>query len=111
MTREEAIQVLKTIENFYPKYKLTNEKASLLIPFLLPMDYQGVLYKLSQFVAAHAFAPTLAEIAVYPKVPNTYLDNLKKWEEEASQVPLETKRKFNQQLERLLKEKAYHEHS
>ena len=106
MTREEAINVLETIRDIYPKYEVSRKKAQLLIPQLLQMDHALVLEKLSAYVATRPFAPTLAEIAAYPVESNDHLEKIKLWRTEAARVPAEVKQNFHQQMVKLLKEKT-----
>jgi hypothetical protein len=109
MTREEAIDVLETIRAVYPKFDISKKKATLLIPQLEKMDYAGVINKLSAFIAAYPYAPTIAEIAVYPKEQNAYLKEMEVWEKEAAAVPEKTKERFRKAMLELLAEKSYHD--
>ncbi|WP_404452563.1 hypothetical protein LG329_00275 [Virgibacillus necropolis] len=106
MNKQEAINVLETIRDIYPKFEVTKRKASLLIPQLKQMDYPLVMKKLSAFVATHPYAPTLAEIAVYPEEDNVHLANIHKWRAEADKVPIELKHAFHERMVKLLKEKT-----
>src|SRR5699024_12388827 len=83
MNQEEAIHVLETIKDIYPTYAISKIKAKMLIPELLPMDYSLVMEKLAKHVKDHPYAPTISEIAAYPKQQNEQLDSLKKWREQA----------------------------
>lgn len=107
MNRQQAIQVLELIRDLYPRYNISKEKAKMLIPSLLPMDYERVRENLAAYVATHPYAPTIAEIAAYPVVQNEQLDQLDVWREEAADVPLEMKQKFQQKMIRLLGDKVY----
>jgi len=106
MNRNEAIDVLETIRDIYPKFNVTERKAKILLPQLTPMDYGLVMEKLSAYVAANPFPPTIAEIAAYPPEENEYLDRISKWREEAAQVPDGVKQSFHEQMVKLLKEKT-----
>ncbi|ASK64205.1 hypothetical protein CFK37_19665 [Virgibacillus phasianinus] len=108
MNQQEAIHVLETIGDIYPKFEVSKQKAHLLIQQLIQMDYDLVMEKLSAYVGAHAFAPTLAEIAAYPPVCNDHLENITRWRAEAATVPTEVKRAFHQKLTKLLKDKTNH---
>lgn len=70
MNRNEAIDVLETIRDIYPKFEVSERKANILIPKLQPMDYGLVMEKLSAHVAAHPYPPTIAEIAAFPPEAN-----------------------------------------
>ncbi|WP_226036775.1 hypothetical protein [Aquibacillus saliphilus] len=99
MNHHQALDILDTIAELYPKYLLTKRKVEILLPQLKRMDYDQVLEKLSVYAAEYPYPPTLAEIAAYPPAPNTYLKQMQQWEKEAAKVPQETKRQFKQQLE------------
>lgn len=109
MNKQEAIHVLETIKNVYPKYDITKEKAKMLIPQLLAMDYSSVLERLAKHVATHPYPPTISEIAVYETKRNKQLETLKKWREEAAHVPVELKETFHKQMLHVIREKSYHE--
>ncbi|MDC3418067.1 hypothetical protein [Aquibacillus salsiterrae] len=106
MTRDEAFDILETIAELYPKYELTKRKAILLLPQIIKMDYDRVLEKLSAFALVHPYAPSLAEIAAYPRETNPHLEQMRIWQQEAAQVPEETKRLFKAQFEKVIKELA-----
>lgn len=106
MNRDQALDVLDTIDDLYEKYDLTQRKVKILLPQLMKMDYDRVLQRLSSFVAEYSYAPTLAEIAAYPPVPNTFVEQVQQWKLEADQVPEETKRQFKEQIEQLFKERG-----
>ncbi|WP_068672170.1 hypothetical protein [Oceanobacillus sp. Castelsardo] len=109
MKREEAIDVLEHLAAMYPKVEMSRKKAKVLLPSLMEMDYDGVMMKLSHFATRYPYPPTIAEIAVYPKLPNEHLVNVKKWQEEAGEVSEQTKRRFQRQLEKLVLQKVNHE--
>lgn len=102
MNREQAIDVLETIQAFYPKVNMDKRKARILIPELEKMDYDGVMKNLSAHVAAHPYAPTLSEIATYPIEQNDYIAESIGWEEEAKKVPEEVKREFFEAFRKLV---------
>ena len=107
MNQEEAIHVLETIKDIYPTYAISKIKAKMLIPELLPMDYSLVMEKLAKHVKDHPYAPTISEIAAYPKKQNEQLDSLKKWREQAKKVPPEFRKTFHHQMLQLIREKGY----
>lgn len=106
MNRQEAIEILETIQEVYPKFVLSKRKANMLLPVLQEMDYQQVTEKLSHHVATHPYAPTMEEIAAYPAVENNYLQLVRAWREEAASVPADVKMSFYQRMNTLLAEKA-----
>jgi len=106
MTNEEAVDVLETIAEIYPKFEMTRKKAKLMLPPLKEMDYEGVMEKLSDFVAKYPYAPTIAEIAAYPSKQNEHVERLKKWRAEASQVPPHIKDRFRNAMQQLIMEKS-----
>lgn len=110
MERSEAIQVLETIRDIYPKYEVSKKKAQMLIPQLKPMDHKQVMEKLSAHVATCPYPPTITEIAAYPVESNDHLEKLKEWRVEASKVPNEIKQVFHQQMIKLIKGKANDSH-
>src|SRR5699024_11187558 len=83
------------------------EKAKMLIPTLLPMDYERVRKNLSVYVATHPYAPTIAEIAAHPVEPYGTDDLLDVWRKEAADVPFEITQKFQQKMVRLLEAKGH----
>lgn len=106
MDKSEAIQVLETIRDIYPKYDVSKKKAQMLIPQLKPMDHKRVMEKLSSHLATCPYPPTIAEIAAYPVKNNDHLELIKRWRVEASKVPNEIKQVFHQQMVKLVKDKA-----
>jgi len=105
LNHNEAVEVLQTISELFPdRFELTKKKANILIPQLKKMDYQGVMDNLSSYVVEKPFPPTIAEIASYPAEKNDHLEKVEKWKQEAQQVSPETKRKFEQQFQKLAKE-------
>ncbi|WP_138416622.1 hypothetical protein [Aquibacillus sediminis] len=109
MTYEEAVEILETIHEVYPNFTISERKVRILIPQLKQMDYQGVLAKLSTYVGQNPFAPTLADIAVYPPKENHYLHQMKNLRKQTRRVPEETKRNFQLQMQQLIKEVSKHE--
>lgn len=107
MKRGEAIELLELIQDLYPRYSLSKEKAKMLIQALTPMDYEGVKDNLSVYVATHPYAPTVAEIAAYPLEENELLNQLDVWRAEANEVPEETKQHFHHKIQRLIAEVTY----
>ena len=110
MNKQQAIHILEMIRDLYPRYNISKEKAKMLIPALLPMDYERVRGNLAVYVAAHPYAPTIAEISAYPVVQNEQLDQLDVWREEAADVPIEMKQKFQQKMVMLLGDTVYDRH-
>lgn len=103
MKQTEAINVLKTIKEIYPKYDICKKKASILIQELLPMDYSLVLGRLAKHVATHPFPPTISEIAAYSEQRDDQINKLKKWRQEAEEVPPELREPFYQQMLELMR--------
>ena len=106
MTKEEAIDVLKTINEMYPRFNLTKRKAVMLIPNLKNMDYKGVLKNLSVFVMESPYPPMLSEIAAYPEDEDSHLDEKENWREEAKKVSPEMKKQFREAFQKFVEEKA-----
>ena len=106
MTHEEAIDVLETIAELYPNYSITKKKAKILIPLLKNMDYDGVMENLMHYVAEYHYAPTIAEIAAYPKKEHDYAKKIAQWEEEAKKVTPELRREFQEKFMKLFEEKS-----
>src|SRR5690606_31703447 len=105
MNQNQAMVVLNSIADLYPKFNLTRRKQQFLIPILIRMDYQGVMNNLAEYVANNPFPPTIAEIAAYPPEPKHQFNLMEKWQEEANKVPEEVKQKFREQFAMLVKEK------
>lgn len=106
MNRQQAIHVLELIRDLYPRYNISKEKAEMLIPALLPMDYERVRENLAVYVATHPYAPTIAEIAANPVEKNESFDQLDAWREEAANVPVEIKQNFQRKMVLLLEGKG-----
>ncbi|MUV38780.1 hypothetical protein JNUCC1_02651 [Lentibacillus sp. JNUCC-1] len=106
MTQDEALDILETIKEVYPKFQVTPKKVAVLVPPLKKMDYQGVLDKFSHHVANSPYAPTLADIAAYPPEENLYLEQMKQWRAEAAKVSPEVKERFRVAMHKLIKEKT-----
>jgi hypothetical protein len=62
---------------------------------------------LSAFIAAYRYPPAIAELAVYPKEDNAYLEKMEMWEKEAVKVPEETREKFRKAMLQLLEKKSW----
>ncbi|WP_106497296.1 replicative helicase loader/inhibitor [Lentibacillus sp. Marseille-P4043] len=107
MNHHEAMDVLETITQLYPKSELTKKKAQMIIPQFKQMDYQRVMDRLKQHVATSPHPPTVAEIADYPPEKNEALSKIREWQHEASRVPKATKMRFQEQLRKLIMEKSY----
>ena len=109
MTTDEALEILKTINEMYPKFNLTKRKATILVPSLKQMDYTGVLKNLSAHVMHNLYPPILSEIAAYPQEnkKDSPLTEIEKWEEEAKKVTPEMKQHFQSKFEKLLREKGW----
>jgi hypothetical protein len=105
MTKEEALEILKTINEMYPRFNLTKRKAMLLIPNLQKMDYDGVMENLSAFVMDNPYPPMLSEIAAYAEDGDSALAEMETWQEEAKKVSPEVKERFREQFEQLVKQK------
>lgn len=107
MNRDEAIDVLETIRDIYPKFDVSERKAKILLPQLAPMDYELVMEKLSTHTVSHPYPPTIKEIAVYPPEENNHLQLISQWREEAAKVPETVKQNFREQMAKLIKEKSH----
>src|SRR5699024_1665631 len=105
MTNQEALEVLKTINEMYPRFNLTKRKAAMLIPNLKPMDYDGVMANLSAYVMDSPYPPLLSEIAAYPDEGESMLEKMEEWQAEAEKVPQEVKDNFRKEMQRLLQQK------
>lgn len=102
MTKEEAVEILKTINEMYPKFNLTKRKALLLVPNLMKMDYKGVMKNLSKYIMEFPYPPTLSEIAAYQNEDESLLEEMEKWQEEARRVPPEVREQFKKEFEQLI---------
>lgn len=106
MNQAEAIHVLETMKEVYPRYEISKKKARMLIKELVKMDYPQVMKKLAHHVAIHPYPPTVMEISAYLKTENKQLEKLKQWRKQARDVPPELKRTFHQQMLKLIKDKS-----
>ncbi|RWZ54563.1 hypothetical protein EQV77_14945 [Halobacillus fulvus] len=107
MNHNQAIEVLETISELYPrKFDITERVAKILIPKLLKMDFDGVIGKLSDYAVSNPFPPTVSDIAVYPPEENRHLERMKEWEEEAAEVSDEVRKLFLKKLNSLAEEKS-----
>ncbi|SDI18274.1 Loader and inhibitor of phage G40P [Alteribacillus persepolensis] len=102
MKYEQAVDVLETIKEIYPKFEITKRKAEILIPALKKMDYDGVIKNLSSYAAEKPFPPTIAEIASYPKTRNEEWEKVKEFRKNGEKVNPEKKKKFRQYWNNLL---------
>ncbi|GAK01486.1 hypothetical protein [Geomicrobium sp. JCM 19055] len=106
MTEEQALYIMESISDVYPRFELSEKKIEFMIPGLLKMEYTKVVDNLKRHVAEKPFPPTLSEIAAYPSAENDTLAKMEQWEQEAANVPQETKDQFRKELQRLMKEKG-----
>lgn len=102
MTKQEALEVLKTINEMYPRFELTKRKAVILIPNLKKMDYKGVMKNLSAFVMENPYPPLISEIAAYPDDEASALEEIEQWKEEAKKVSPEMKERFKHEFQKLV---------
>lgn len=105
MNQNQAVDVLESIDEIYPKFELTEKKVKILLPKLMEMDYDRVMKRLADHAAEKPFPPTLAEIAAYAPAKNEHLEKMKRWEEEASKVSPEKKARVAAELQELLRSK------
>ncbi|MCM2674061.1 hypothetical protein [Alkalicoccobacillus plakortidis] len=87
MESEQASEILQMISEVYPRWELTETKLKALVPVLKKMDYQGVLDNLYEHIASKPFAPTMPEIAAYPKQVDQTQEKIKSFEREAEKNP------------------------
>lgn len=106
MERNQALEILKTINEIYPRFNLTERKIKILLPELEKMDYKRVMAKLSDYMTSNPFPPTLADIAAYAPEENKHLEEMKQWQREAEQVPDEVKQQFQRKMQQLIREKG-----
>lgn len=105
MERNQAIEILETINELYPRFELTERKIEIMVPQLEKMDYPRVMARLNEHIVNNSFPPTLAEIAAYAPPKNETLEKMKQWKKEAAEVPLEVKEKFREEMKKLFEEK------
>lgn len=105
MTKEEALEILKSIDEMYPRFQLTKRKAMLLIPNLMNMDYDGVMKNLSAYVMENPYPPILNEIAAYAEEADHVLAEIEAWQEEAKKVSPEVKERFRKQFATFVRKK------
>ncbi|KHE72853.1 hypothetical protein [Halobacillus sp. BBL2006] len=104
MTYKEAVEILKTIEEFYgDKFPLTKRKITLIIAQLEKMEYEPVMTRLSEHVLESPFPPTLSDIAVYHVPDDGMVEKMQQWKKEAAEVPEETKRLFEEKMNELMR--------
>ena len=102
MNHDEAVEVLKTIEEVYgDKFPRMKRKAELWISQLKKMKYDPVMRRLTNHVVKSPFPPTLSEIAVYEVADNGMAEKMARWKKEAAEVPEETKQLFIEKLNEL----------
>ncbi|MCG5104411.1 replicative helicase loader/inhibitor [Oceanobacillus alkalisoli] len=106
MNRNQALEILETINELYPRFELTERKIQIMIPQLEKMDYDRVMARLSEHMVNSSFPPSLAEIAAYAPPKNEHLEKVRQWEREAAQVPDHVKQEFKRNLEKLIKDKS-----
>lgn len=106
MKREEALFVLQTIQEVYPKYDLPEMKVRMLVRELLPMDYVEVMKNLARHTARYPYPPMIAEIAAYPREREEQVERLNQWRKEAEEVPEEMREAFHKQMLKVLEEKS-----
>ncbi|MGP4060999.1 hypothetical protein [Halobacillus sp. H74] len=107
MKYEEAVDVLETMEELFEgKFTITKRKLTVFVPELEKMEYSPVMDKLYHYASQYPYPPTLADIAVYPPKENDYLEKMRRWDEEAANVPEETKQRFLEKFEELIRRKG-----
>lgn len=105
MNKQEAMEVLLTIEEMYPPFELTERKERILVPNLMKMDYEGVMENLASYVMDHPDPPALNEIAAYPDDEKHTLTLMEEWKKEAKGSTPEIRKKFHDAFEKLLQKK------
>lgn len=101
MERNQALEILETINELYPQFELTDRKVKIMLPQLEKMDYDRVMARLNEHIVNSPFPPTLAEIAAYAPPKNEHLEQIQKWREEAAKVSPEVKERFRKEFEKL----------
>ena len=106
MERNQAIEILETINEIYPRFELTERKIKVLLPQLEKMDYDRVMKRLNDHIVSNSFPPTLAEISAYAPEKNDHLEKFEQWKREAAQVPESKKREFYEAVKKLVEDKS-----
>lgn len=106
MDKNQAIEILETIHEIYPRFELTDRKIEVLIPQLKKMDYDRVMSRLNDHIVSNPFPPSIAEIAAYAPEKNEHLEKVEKWKREAAQVPESKKREFYDAVKKLIEDKS-----
>lgn len=106
MKRDQALEILRTINELYPRFELTERKIKALLPQLEKMDYDRVVTRLNEYMVSNPFPPTLADIAAYAPKENEHLKKMEHWKAEAAKVPEEKKQEFRNKLQQLIKDKG-----
>mgnify|MGYP001163255707 FL=1 len=106
MTREQALDVLEAIAEFYRQFEITEKKVRVYIPALMKLDYKGTMKKLEAHVLEKPYPPTISEIAVLPRASQRQEEQewrkIERFREEAKKVRPEVKEKFRRDLQALL---------
>ncbi|CAM3778573.1 replicative helicase loader/inhibitor [Alkalicoccus chagannorensis] len=108
MERKQAVAVIDTIMQLYPRAEFTEKKIEILIAALQKMDYKGVMKNLEAYVAEKPYPPTVAEIASYPPEPNEHFKKQQEWEREAAKVPQEKKEEFRRKMKQAIRQVNTH---
>lgn len=86
-------------------FEVTTEKVDSWTRLMKKMDFVRVMAKAEQHALENKFPPTIAEIAAFAPEKNEHLEKMKRWEQEAKQVPESTKQQFRDELKKLIQEK------
>ncbi|MBM4764572.1 replicative helicase loader/inhibitor [Bacillus sp. B15-48] len=82
MEKHEVLKILEQIQSMYPNFKISDETLLIWINMCRKMEYSQVNNRLMAHIAKSPFPPVIAEIAVYRKEENDFLNQLKQWESE-----------------------------
>ncbi|WP_180994429.1 replicative helicase loader/inhibitor [Bacillus sp. Marseille-P3661] len=86
MNKDQCYDIIETIAGAYPMFDISSrigqKRINVWIQHLSKMPYERVMKKLEMHISDYRFPPVIADIAVEMPKENTFLIQLKQWEEQ-----------------------------
>lgn len=81
MSKQELLEIMVAITNFYEKFRVTEEKIEQWYPYMKEIEANDVKKKLRQYAIQNKFPPTISDLLVFAPPKNEFINKVKSWEE------------------------------
>lgn len=106
MKKTEVLIIMRAIQNYYPNFKITEEKRDFWAKAMQGMDASLVEKKLLQHVKESRFTPTIADISAYPKKRDKTIMRIEQYNQKAisqGEIPEHLKKEMGKVIKKLEK--------